>query len=154
MEYGKTMVVLVIHSEDEIQKKIHYAFRDFRKKMLKTQPPQQKVVQPIIHNTNSNSNPNPNSIFVRQQQDGIIQQQKKRYHYTKCSNNNNNGHELTLGSSSSSSSEGNSDNGNNNNNNNNGCNTIIPFLPSINNNIGACGYFFSTDDDSSYTCLR
>ena len=49
---------LVIHSDDdEIQKKIHYAFRDFRKKMLKTQQPQQKV-QPI-HNTNSNSN----SIF-------------------------------------------------------------------------------------------
>ncbi|OEU09099.1 hypothetical protein FRACYDRAFT_249012 [Fragilariopsis cylindrus CCMP1102] len=120
---------LVIHSDDdEIQKKIHYAFRDFKKKMLKTQQP----------TTTENGN---------------TQQQKKRYHYKKSNNNNNNGNELTL-SSSSSSSKGNSDDDNNNNNNNNGCNTIIPFLPSIiNNNIGACGYFFSTDD-SSYTCLR
>jgi hypothetical protein len=56
---------LVIHSDDEIEAKIHYAFRDFRKKMLRTKQQQQKV-QTIT---------NLNSLF-EQQQNG---QKKKRY---------------------------------------------------------------------------
>jgi hypothetical protein len=55
---------LVIRSDDEKQKKIHYAFRDFQKKMLKTKQQQQKV----------QTTPNSNSLFVRQ--DG---QKKKMY---------------------------------------------------------------------------
>ena len=59
-----------MQSDDEIQKKIYNAFRDFRLKMLKVQQPQQKV-QTI---TKLNS-------FFEQQQDG---QKKKRHN----SNNN------------------------------------------------------------------
>jgi hypothetical protein len=55
---------IVIRSDDEKQKKIHYAFRDFQKKMLKTKQQQQKV----------QTTPNSNSLFVRQ--DG---QKKKMY---------------------------------------------------------------------------
>jgi hypothetical protein len=55
---------LVIRSEDEIRIKIHYAFRDFRKKMLRTQQKQQKV-QTVT---------NLNSLF--EHQDG---QKKIRY---------------------------------------------------------------------------
>ena len=61
---------MVMQSDDEIQKKIYNAFRDFRLKMLKVQQPQQKV-QTI---TKLNS-------FFEQQQDG---QKKKRHN----SNNN------------------------------------------------------------------
>jgi len=128
---------LVMQSDDEIQKKIHYAFRDFRKKMLKTKQQQQKV--------QTRTSSNLNSIFERQ--DG--RQKKKRYN----DNNNNNNNNITKNSSSS----GDIYNGNSSesDDNNNICNIPMPFsLPSTNNNnnIGACGYFFSTDD-GSYTNL-
>ncbi|MGK3759205.1 MAG: hypothetical protein ACI8RD_011522 [Bacillariaceae sp.] len=123
---------LVIHSENEIQLKIRNAFRDFRKKMLRTQQQQQKV------QTISNSN----SLF-EQQQDG----QKKKF-----KNNNNSCCSdcgLYCGNASDANNNGcnnimpcvpstMNNNGNNNNNNNN------------NNN--AFGYFFSTDD-GSYACI-
>ena len=130
---------LVMQSDDEIQKKIHYAFRDFRKKMLKQQQ-QQKKVQRI-------SSSNLNSIFVRQ--DG--RQKKKRCNDSGSANNNNTGN-----SCSGSSSGGDNYNGNSSDSddNNNICNIPMPCsLPSTNNNNnGACGYFFSTDD-GSYTNL-
>ena len=73
---------VVIISDDEIETKIHYAFRDFQKKMLRTQQQQQKVLTGVT---------NLNSLFVRQQ-DG---QTKKRYKDNNskngcCSGNGNN----------------------------------------------------------------
>jgi hypothetical protein len=114
----------VMQSDDEIQKKIHYAFRDCRKKMLKTQQQQQKV-QTIT---------NLNSLFVRQ--DG---QKKKRYN-----NSNNN----TKDRSSISACGGNYNGNSSESDDNNQCIIPTPF----NNSNNACGYFFSTDD-GAYTNL-
>ena len=66
---------VVIISDDEIETKIHYAFRDFQKKMLRTQQQQQKVLTGVT---------NLNSLFVRQQ-DG---QTKKRYKDNNSNNKN------------------------------------------------------------------
>ncbi|OEU05873.1 hypothetical protein FRACYDRAFT_257639 [Fragilariopsis cylindrus CCMP1102] len=63
---------LVIHSEDEMQFKIHYAFLGFRTRMLKKQQKQQKVVPTVAKLT---------SLFEGQQ----VGQKKKRYNNNNCS---------------------------------------------------------------------
>ncbi|MGK3753049.1 MAG: hypothetical protein ACI8RD_005356, partial [Bacillariaceae sp.] len=111
----------IIHSEDEIQSKIHYAFRDFRRKMLKKQQHQQKV----------RTVTNLNSLFEGQQ-DG----QKKTYNNNKnsCSD-----YGLHCGGSDD------------NNNVCNITPCLLPISTKINSendNNNACGHFFSTEDGS------
>ena len=172
---------LVIHSDNEIQIKIHYAFRDFQKKMLKTKQQQQKV----------QTTPNSNSLFVRQ--DG---QKKKMYITNKRDNDIENRsssednafrdfqktmlktkqqqqqQKVQTTTHLNSLFEGQQDGqkkklyiknkrdnvienrSSSEDNNNNGCANANPFFPSMDNNGNnkTCGFFFSTDD-SSYAYL-
>jgi hypothetical protein len=123
---------LVIHSDNEIQIKIHYAFRDFRKKMLRSQ-------QKVQTGTNLNS--------LIERQDG---QKKIRYNNNVSDNDNKNSSSISGSDISDSGDE------------NDGCNienstTCGNFFATDDGdendgcNIGkniACGYFFSTDDGS------
>jgi hypothetical protein len=172
---------IVIRSDDEKQKKIHYAFRDFQKKMLKTKQQQQKV----------QTTPNSNSLFVRQ--DG---QKKKMYITNKRDNDIENRsssednafrdfqktmlktkqqqqqQKVQTTTHLNSLFEGQQDGqkkklyiknkrdnvienrSSSEDNNNNGCANANPFFPSMDNNGNnkTCGFFFSTDD-SSYAYL-